>query len=155
MTEQLYRLAYYSRNALPDDADMGVELQRILDASRKNNARANVTGALLFNRGCFGQILEGTCDDVERVFETVQNDPRHTSVVALQFEAVPERGFGPWAMAHVGAAAFDGAGYDAMSKAIDVNPASCAGTDLFDALRGVMLAHGPTRSKTWSGRRAE
>lgn len=148
MAEQLYRLAYYSRNALPKGTDMGIELHRILHASRENNARANVTGALLFNRGCFGQILEGAYDDVERVFESIQNDPRHTDVVPLELGTVAERGFGPWAMAHVGAAAFEGAGYDALNKGVDVNPADCTGADLFNALRNVMLAQEPIRSRS-------
>jgi hypothetical protein len=128
VTDALYRLAYYSLNALPGDRDAAAEVQRILAASRRNNARARITGALLFTRGRFAQILEGDYAAVERVFETIQNDERHTGVVPLQFEAVPERGFGPWSMAYgVGVAA-------------DFDPATCTGAEMFRVLRAVLLA---------------
>lgn len=140
MTETLYRLAYYSLNALPGDRDAAAEVQRILEASRRNNARARITGALLFTRGRFAQILEGEYRAVERVFETIQNDERHTGVVALQFEAVPARGFGPWSMAYVGTEPEDALRYDGVGVSAGFDPATCTGAEMFRVLRSVLLA---------------
>jgi hypothetical protein len=145
MPETLYRLAYYSLNALPVETDLVSEVQQILRVSRENNARAKVTGALLFNRGCFAQILEGAYSEVERTFETLQSDERHTGIVPLQFEEVSERGFGPWSMAYVGTAAEDAGRYDGVGVASDFDPKTCTAAGLFQSLHRVMLTQEPVQ----------
>ena len=103
MAEGVWRLVYVSRNLLVEDAAArraGVE--GILAASRRDNAAAGVTGALLFNRACFGQALEGPLDAVEETFERIQRDPRHGEVTVLAFEPVSGRGSGAWSMGFAG-----------------------------------------------------
>lgn len=139
MAVSLYRLAYFSRNTVPADADFLREMQRILATSRRNNALNGVTGALLFNQGFFGQILEGEYAAVERTFETIQNDERHGDVVMLQFESVSERGFGPWAMAHVGSDLAPAEDFAGMAVASDFDPSKYSGTELFLTLRGILV----------------
>lgn len=146
MPSDLYRLAYFSRSVIPADADFALEIRRILDVSRRNNARIGVTGALLFNRGAFGQVLEGPYAAVDGLFETIQNDERHGDVVALQFEPAPERGFGPWTMAHVGSVGATDADYGAVALAEDFDPATCSGRELFATLRHLLVDCGPARS---------
>ncbi len=146
MSETIYRLAYCSRNALPADTDMEGELRRILDVARPNNARLGITGALLFSRGCFAQILEGPYAAVERVFEAIQHDERHRDVVALQFEAVGERGFGAWSMAYVGTMAEGDRRYEGIGVAADFNPANCTGAELFETLHRILLGQERSRS---------
>lgn len=140
MTATLYRLAYYSLNALPTGQDTEAEVRRILEVSRRNNARADITGALLYTSGCFAQILEGDYAAVERTFETIQNDERHTAIVPLQFEQVSERGFGPWSMAYVGTDRNAIAETLGLASAEDFDPASCDGADLFKVLHDVLRA---------------
>ena len=75
MTENLHRLVYYSRNCLegtPEEISAGI--RHILETSRTNNRRAAVTGALMFNRTYFAQVLEGPRDAVEATFERIQQD---------------------------------------------------------------------------------
>ena len=77
---QLYRLVYYSRNTMPGSiAEIEKGIAQILGASRQNNARADVTGALLFNKGCFAQILEGPSSGIDQTFERIQRDMRHSA----------------------------------------------------------------------------
>ena len=56
MTAALYRLVYMSRNDITDEID--TQIDDILETSRENNRLAEVTGALMFNTGCFAQVLE-------------------------------------------------------------------------------------------------
>lgn len=144
MPRTLYRLAYCSRNAVPTGADFAAEMRRILDVSRRNNARIGVTGALLFNHDCFGQVLEGERAVLETLFETIETDERHCETVALQFEAVPERGFGPWSMAHVGTLTAPADGFGVISA--DINPANCSAGELFDTLQRILIAQEGLRS---------
>jgi hypothetical protein len=96
----LYRLVYYSRNRLAGDP--APEIDSILDASQRNNAPADVTGALIFNSGMFAQVLEGARRAIEATFERIQRDPRHGDVQVLAFEPVASRAFPSWSMGFVG-----------------------------------------------------
>ncbi|MCX4198446.1 BLUF domain-containing protein [Methylobacterium organophilum] len=71
----LYRLVYASKNLLqgPEPEAMAA-VRQILDASRRNNAALDVTGALMFNAGAFAQVLEGPRQGVEATFERIQRD---------------------------------------------------------------------------------
>jgi hypothetical protein len=100
VSKNLFRLVYCSRNTIPDHkGDLAEEVANILAASRANNARDGVTGALLYSEGCFAQVLEGGLDAVERTFERIQCDPRHGDVVMLQATRAKGRLFGIWDMA--------------------------------------------------------
>ncbi|MFD2191733.1 BLUF domain-containing protein [Pistricoccus aurantiacus] len=103
MQESLYRLVYVSRNRIDENDDkLREEIAGILACSRRNNTQADVTGALMFNRGCFAQVLEGPHDAVQETFERIQCDERHSHVSVLSFEVAETRGFSHWAMAYVG-----------------------------------------------------
>ncbi|HLI77338.1 MAG TPA: BLUF domain-containing protein [Acidobacteriaceae bacterium] len=103
MNERVYQILYCSRNTMQGtDAEVRVEIEKILRASRVNNARAAVTGALFYNKVFFAQVLEGTFGQVQRVFERLQLDPRHSDLVVLQSGFVSRRDFGDWSMAFAG-----------------------------------------------------
>jgi len=72
----------------------------ILAASRRNNARARVTGALWFDGKRFLQALEGEEDVVDTTFRRIQSDPRHKALVVLSSREIATREFGEWAMAY-------------------------------------------------------
>ena len=60
MSQELYKIVYCSRNLIHGECvDQDAEIQQILQTSRVNNGRQAVTGALLYNAGCFAQVLEG------------------------------------------------------------------------------------------------
>ena len=78
---------------------MASDIQRILGASRRNNARDGITGLLFFDGMRFLQALEGVGDVVTTAFERIKADPRHSGVVLLSQREVADREFGPWSMA--------------------------------------------------------
>lgn len=99
----LYKLVYCSRNRIGGDCpEVAEELGGILAASRANNARVGITGALLYSAGNFAQVLEGPLASVERTFELIQRDPRHSEVVVIQSGPAETRDFPEWSMAFAG-----------------------------------------------------
>ena len=99
----IYRLVYVSRNALQGTVDiLEAEVASILATSRRNNEKAGITGALLFNADCFAQVLEGEPAAVQTVFERIQCDPRHRQTVILSAGPAAQSDFGDWSMAYAG-----------------------------------------------------
>jgi hypothetical protein len=99
----LHRLVYYSANRIDSSsADFAAQVEQILVVSRRNNQLVEVTGALMFSEGYFGQVLEGPQAAIEVTFERIQQDPRHGDVSLLEFVPVSHRTFDNWAMAYVG-----------------------------------------------------
>ena len=101
---QLIRLVYASRSTFESSAkqqglDPGVA--RILAKSRKNNARAQVVGGLLFGEGYFLQCLEGEANAVKTLYDTIKVDPRHRDVTVLSRASISSRSFGAWSMKYV------------------------------------------------------
>lgn len=108
MNTNLFRIVYCSRNRLHGTvAEVSNELNKILSKARANNSKAQVTGALLYNAGNFAQVLEGRLDAVERIFEKIQRDPRHTEVTVIQIGSIAVREFPEWAMAFAGSSEED------------------------------------------------
>ena len=103
MSDTIYSLVYYSRNHIAGDSDkFAAHVDDILAKSRANNARDQITGALLFNAGCFAQVLEGPLANIEEAFERIQQDERHGEVSLLMLEPIGARSFPNWAMGFVG-----------------------------------------------------
>jgi hypothetical protein len=138
VSQDLYRLVYYSRNRVPGDGAAG-EIRAMLDASRTNNDRVGVTGALLFNAGCFGQVLEGTREAVETTFERIQRDDRHGDVSLLEFQPVPERAFANWSMAFVGAGQLDAERFGGIAAESGFDPSRMSADRLFGTLQRLAL----------------
>ena len=94
----LVRLMYASRATGAADQDL---LQGILRQSKANNPAQGVTGLLCCSGGVFVQALEGGRAAVNRLYNRIVADPRHTDVVLLCYEEIGERRFPSWAMAQV------------------------------------------------------
>jgi len=134
----VYRVVYYSSNLIPGDMEaIEGEVRRILETSRNNNTAASVTGALLFNNGCFAQVLEGDYEVVEKTFERIQMDERHANVIPLQFEAVAARNFTNWSMAYVGAA--DALRFGTLAGESGFDPTRMDAEAIFRSLHGLVL----------------
>lgn len=71
----------------------------ILTTSRRNNARAGLTGLLYGDDQRFMQVLEGPDDAVEAAYTRIKADPRHCAAVILSRRTIEQREFGPWEMA--------------------------------------------------------
>jgi hypothetical protein len=75
------------------------EVETILQASRRNNSRARITGLLVYDGKRFLQALEGDEALVEATYARISQDSRHRSLVRLSSRSVDTREFGDWAMA--------------------------------------------------------
>ena len=140
MTEPLHRLVYYSRNRIAGDADVVArEFLGILAKSQANNARVGVTGALMFNAGCFAQVLEGPPAAVEATFERIQQDERHGEVSLLGFGPAPERSFPNWSMGFIGASEVDAARYGAIGGQSGFDPSRMTGERLHQVLLALVV----------------
>jgi hypothetical protein len=104
MSGSLYRLIYCSRNLMGAAAGeaMEPEIGEILATARQRNKADNVTGALLFTASGFAQVLEGSRDVVERTFDRISADRRHSDVAVLSFTPTERRSFPDWSMGFCG-----------------------------------------------------
>ena len=95
---KLTRLIYVSRTSTAAERDLAQTVSDVLRVSRRNNAKAGVTGMLLTFRGHFIQALEGHHSSVEATLARVAGDERHTDVKVLGADFCTSRAFGRWAM---------------------------------------------------------
>ncbi|GAB6195379.1 BLUF domain-containing protein [Lysobacter xanthus] len=98
------RIVYVSRSTfrpLPPERGIEPNVGRILIQSRRNNASRGLVGALYFGDGCFFQCLEGRADEVDRLYATLLDDPRHTDLRVLSRQPIERTGFATWSMKYV------------------------------------------------------
>ena len=89
------RLIYYSQNHVGPTVR---ELSSILNASERNNRPLGITGALIFDRQWFLQLLEGEREKVWHTFTRISEDERHSDVVVAEVIETEARVFGSWWM---------------------------------------------------------
>ncbi len=92
---RIYHLVYVSTATQPFSREQLVEL---LEKSRTNNAKAGVTGILLYKEGFFIQVLEGPREAVQQIWERISRDPRHDVGATLQTGETNFRQFPEWSM---------------------------------------------------------
>jgi len=130
----LVRLMYASRSAQPVDHDT---LLAILRQSKGNNPALGITGLLCCSDGIFIQALEGGRGAVNRLYNRIAADPRHTDVVLLSYEEIGERRFASWAMGQVNMSRLNPALLLKYSATAELDPYSVSGKvslALFDEL---------------------
>ena len=119
----LVRLLYASRAKEPLSPEV---IDAILQASRKGNPAAGVTGLLCHSGDVFMQVLEGGRDVVSELYNRIANDPRHTDVILLHYEEITERRFAGWSMGQVNLARVNPAILLKYSTKAELDPyASC------------------------------
>jgi hypothetical protein len=74
------------------------ELAELLEVSRRNNAKAEITGMLLYKDGNFMQFLEGPKENVCSLLERIKEDPRHRGMIVLMQAEHEARDFSDWSM---------------------------------------------------------
>jgi len=94
----LIRLIYASQ--LTEKCNLKT-LQKILESSRKNNAKDKISGILCYDPSYFMQWLEGPREKVNRLYHTILNDDRHENVQILEYCEISSRSFESWSMAYV------------------------------------------------------
>lgn len=91
----LYFLLYVSQAAVEmDDAT----LAEILGVSQQNNQVSGITGCMLYQEGCFMQMLEGSRDNVLKLMAYIQADTRHKNVRIVMQGNERQRVFLDWSM---------------------------------------------------------
>lgn len=101
----LIRIVYVSRAVPGWDAPRGAGpsgIDDILVPSRRNNTRDGLTGALVYNRDVFGQVLEGPERAVEGTATRIEADPRHRDMRVLDMRSIAAPAFPDWSMGFVG-----------------------------------------------------
>jgi len=88
-------IAYVSVAAAPLSDD---EIGALLTQARANNERDGITGALLYHRERFVQIVEGPEAVVRDRFAAIATDPRHRSLQVMRERRILERQFPQWTM---------------------------------------------------------
>jgi len=91
----MIQLIYYSSASTPFSKD---DLMEILQKSRENNERDNITGILLYKDGSIMQVLEGEATDVERRYEVIRRDSRHKDCFLVGQTEIAQRQFANWSM---------------------------------------------------------
>jgi len=94
----LVRLMYASRAVPAVDQE---ELLAILRKSKTDNPAEGITGVLCFSGGIFLQVLEGGRSAVNKLYNRITADPRHTDVELLLYQEIGERSFAGWSMGQV------------------------------------------------------
>jgi hypothetical protein len=139
----LVRLLYASRIAASVDA---TALAAIVRQSKANNAKAGVTGVLCCSGGLFMQVLEGGRAAVNRLYNRIVVDPRHSDVELLVYEEIGERRFAGWAMGQVDIASLNPAMLLKYSETAALDPYAVSGRAsmaLFEELAATASVCGP------------
>lgn len=94
-------LLYVSESCLkwPDDAH---QVDAMVAVSRARNAELSLTGALIYTRTHFAQVLEGRAADIAALMEVIRADPRHRNICVVADEPLHARHFPDWSMAYSG-----------------------------------------------------
>ena len=92
------QLFYVSRASDPYDDG---SVRTILQTSRRNNSRDDITGCLLFSGRYFAQVLEGRAEITSRKLETIRSDPRHVDFKLLLERRVDVRTYDQWSMGYL------------------------------------------------------
>ena len=74
------------------------ELVSLLALSRQNNARAGLSGMLLYSSQSFLQVLEGDPEALQETYARILVDDRHTNLRLLMDAEVPAPLFPDWTM---------------------------------------------------------
>ena len=130
----LVRLLYASRAVPAVDQE---ELLAILRKSKTNNLALGVTGVLCFSEGTFMQVLEGGRNTVNKLYNRIASDSRHSDVVLLHYEEIGERRFAGWSMGQVNMARLNPALLLKYSECARLDPYAVSGqvsVALFDEL---------------------
>jgi len=120
----LVRLMYVSRAVPAVDHE---ELLAILRKSKANNPAQGITGVLCFSEGTFLQVLEGGRGAVNRLYNRIAADARHTQVELLGYDEIGERRFAGWSMGQVNMACLNPALLLKYSETATLDPYAVSG----------------------------
>ena len=74
------------------------EIDKIIEACKRNNAGQDITGVLLYTDNTFVQYLEGSYREIMDLYDKIKTDERHNKVAMLGGGSISERIFPSWHM---------------------------------------------------------
>ena len=92
MLQQLIYMSFSAKDLVLED------LEKILNASRRNNIEKNITGLLVVKGNTFLQVLEGDSETIKPLFQKLREDRRHHEISIISWETVEKRDFPQWSM---------------------------------------------------------
>ena len=94
----LVRLVYvsYASSAMSEK-----EVGDILEQSKANNSKKNISGVLMYSDRYFFQCLEGERKDVNKTYLRIAADTRHSRCMQIEYSQVDSRLFANWSMEYV------------------------------------------------------
>jgi hypothetical protein len=75
-------------------------VREILETSRRNNARDQLTGLLIVGGRRFLQVLEGPSGQLAAAYDRIRADERHFALVELSCRHIDVRSFPHWSMGY-------------------------------------------------------
>lgn len=72
------------------------DLHALVGKARARNRKLSVTGMLLYEHGSFLQTLEGPPEQLDALWTSIKQDPRHDHIEVLSEHMVPARLFSDW-----------------------------------------------------------
>jgi|GEM_PF-205880 len=99
-SKQIIRLAYASQST-SGVHELKDHLTSILSTAQYHNPRHNICGVLCFGNGYFVQFLEGYRPDIERLYQSIQNDKKHCDITLLVSYPIEKSVFYGWSMKYV------------------------------------------------------
>lgn len=91
----MVQLIYRSRSRITLTTD---GLNALGTSSGQSNHQRQVYGMLLYDGEYFMQVLEGDEDTIDHLYAHICNDARHTDIVLLLRDPIPQPHFGQWRM---------------------------------------------------------
>lgn len=91
-------LRVYAYTALYAAHDLERDLQRIAAASTRNNPANGITGALVYDRGRFVQVVEGPEEAIASLVQRISLDPRIADWTVLFDRPTLGRSMQAWSM---------------------------------------------------------
>ena len=95
----MYQMVYTSKASEDILIDSERHISNILDKANKNNLDMSVTGLLIYNSGYFLQLLEGSKESVNKIYQKIAKDQRHSTIKVILKQEANSRIFESWAMA--------------------------------------------------------
>ena len=78
------------------------QLDKILESARRRNLTAGITGMLLYYRGQFIQILEGSKKSIDDIYNNhIKTDSLHTKLNIVSRNSIENRSFEKWTMGFI------------------------------------------------------
>ena len=91
----IVRLVYSSKASDRITLDM---TRKILESAQPSNEAQGITGILFYNQNYFLQCIEGASTRVNKLYQKIVKDDRHTDIQLVNFESITTRMFGSWSM---------------------------------------------------------